>query len=169
MTEEKINQQIKLNLLSTETEVVLDALKQIKSIGNRLYIPLLFDLLAASPDKEIEDEITKILGTIKDKETVNSFMRGIEDDKYKSIRKKIIVACWQNGLDFSIFLPVFIDQIINEDWEIAFEAFTVIDNLEVMPGEPIIGVAIQKIKNSVESVSEQKQYFLNEILMKLQE
>ncbi|MBN2636760.1 MAG: hypothetical protein JXR61_10855 [Prolixibacteraceae bacterium] len=169
MKEEKVNQQIKNNLFSPKTEVVLDALKQIKLIGNRFYIPLLFDLLATSPEKEIEEEITKILGTVKDKETVNSFMRGIEDNKYQSIRKNILVACWQNGLDYSTFLPVFIDQVINEDWEIAFEAFTVIDNLEKLPGEPILKVSIEKIKNSMEIVTDQKKYFLNEILLKLEE
>lgn len=169
MNEEKVNQQIKINLFSPETEVVLDALKQIKSIGNRLYIPLLFDLLATLPEKEIDEEITKILGTVKDKETVNGFMRGIEDDKYRSIRKKILIACWQNGLDFSTFLPVFIDQIINEDWEIAFEAFTVIDNLEKLPGDPILKVSIEKIHNAMGTVNDQKKYFLNEILLKLEE
>lgn len=167
MTVEKINQQIKLNLFSPRTEIVLEALNQVKSVGNRFYIPLLFDLLVTQPEQEIENEILKILGNVKDKETVNSFMRGIEEEKYRSIRKKILTSCWQNGLDFSTFLPVFIDQIINEDWEIAFEAFTVIDNLEFLPGDPILSLSIQKITNALESANSQKQYFLNEILIKL--
>ena len=169
MNEDKINQQIKIDLFSPETEVVLEALKQVKSLGNRLYIPLLFDLLVSVTDPEVEKEIESILGTIKDKQTINSFMRGVEDDKYNSIRKKIITACWQNGLDFSTFLPVFIDLIISEDWEIAFEAFTVIDNLETLPDDPILNVSIEKIKNAIETASDQKKYFLNEILQKLEE
>ena len=169
MKEDKINQQIKLNLFSSRTEVVMEALKQVKSVGNRLYIPLLFDLLVLSPEQEIEKEIKNILGTIKDKQTVNSFMRGIEDDKYKSIRKAILIACWQNGLDFSTFLPVFIDLIINEDWEIAFEAFTVIDNLEILPGDPILRISIEKINMAHENVTDQRKYFLNEVLIKLSE
>lgn len=169
MDNNKINQQIKIDLFSPKTEVVLDALKQIKSVGNSLYIPILFDLLVASPENEIEQEIKSILGNVKDKQSVNSFVRGIENEKYKSIRKTILSACWQNGLDFSTFLSVFIDQIINEDWEVAFEAFTVVDNLEVLPGEPVLSVSIQKIENSIATVSEQKQYFLNEILVKLKE
>lgn len=169
MKEDKINQQIKLNLFSPKTEVVLEALKQVKSFGNRLYIPLLFDLLLSTPLQEVEEEIKSILGTIKDKQTINSFMRGIEDEKYKPIRKKILTACWQNGLDFSTFVPVFIDLIINEDWEIAFEAFTVIDNLEVLPGDPVLAVSIEKINNALETATDQKQYFLNEVLTKLNE
>ena len=169
MNEDKINQQIKIDLFSLKTEVVLEALKQVKSLGNRLYIPLLFDLLVSAPKPEVEKEIESILGTIKDKQTVNSFMRGIEDEKYKSIRKVILTACWQNGLDFSTFLPVFIDLIINEDWEVAFEAFTVIDNLETLPCDPVLSISIEKINKALETATDQKQYFLNEILIKLHE
>ncbi len=169
MMEDKINQQIKLNLFSPKTEIVLEALKQVKSNGNRLYIPILFDLLVSTPEQEIEQEITDILGTIKDKQSVNSFMRGIEDEKYKPIRKTILAACWQNGLDFSTFLPIFIDLIINEDWEVAFEAFTVIDNLEMLPVDPVLSISIEKINKALETAIDQKQYFLNEILIKLHE
>lgn len=127
----------------------------------------LFDLLNSSPEPEIETEIKNLLGSVKDKESVNSFMRAIENDKYKSIRKEILTACWQNGLDFSAFLPVFIDFIIREDWEIAFEAFTVIDNLEYLPGAEIIIISIAKINEALPTATNQNKYFLNEILVKL--
>jgi hypothetical protein len=94
-------------------------------------------------------------------------MRAIEDDKYKGIRKTILAACWQNGLDFSTFLPVFIDLVIQEDWETAFEAFTVIDNFEFLPGAEIINFSISKINEAMPNVTDQQKYFLNEILVKL--
>ena len=169
MKEDKINQRLQQDLFSPRTEIVLEALRQIKQNGNRLYIPLLFDLLVSSPGQEVEKEIKDILGTIKDKQSINGFMRGIEDKKYQSIRKTILTACWQNGLDFSTFLPVFIDLIINEEWEIAFEAFTVIDNLDMLPGEAIIKISTGKINKALETANEQKQYFLNEVLIKLSE
>jgi hypothetical protein len=146
---------------------VISAIEKVKEKGNKLYIPLLFDLLNSSPELEIETEIKNLLGTIKDKNTVNSFMRAIEDDKYKGIRKTILTACWQNGLDFSTFLPVFIDLVIHEDWETAFEAFTVIDNFEFLPGVEIINFSITKINQAMPNVSDQQKYFLNEILVKL--
>lgn len=167
MKQEKIDEQIKKNLFSADTNVVISAIELIQKKGNKLYIPMLLDLLNSSPETEIEIEIKNLLGTIKDKETVNSFMRAIEDEKYKLIRKSILTACWQNGLDFSTFLPVFIDVIINEDWEIAFEAFTVIDNMEFLPGAEIIKTSVAKIIDAIPKASEQNKYFLNEILVKL--
>ncbi len=167
MNTEKLDEQIKKNLFSANTEVVISAIEKVKEKGNKLYIPLLFDLLNSSPEPEIETEIKNLLGTVKDKSTVNSFMRAIEDDKYRKIRKTILTACWQNGLDFSTFLPVFIDLVIHEDWETAFEAFTVIDNFEFLPGAEIINISIAKINEAIPSVTDQNKYFLNEILVKL--
>ncbi len=167
MKQDKINEQIKKNLFSVKTDVVISALEIIKVEGNKHYIPILFDLLNSSPEVEIETEIINLLGTVKDKESVNSFMRALEDAKYKPIRKLILSACWQNGLDFSTFMPVFIDLIIHEEWETAFEAFTVIDNLEYLPNPEIISISKQKINKAIPFASEQVAYFLNEILIKL--
>lgn len=167
MNQGKIDEQIKKNLFSAKTDVVISALEAIQNKGNKLYIPILFDLLNSSPEPEIESEIINLLGTVKDKETVNSFVRAIENDKYKGIRKSILTACWQNGLDFSTFLPVFIDLIINEEWEIAFEAFTIIDNLDFLPGAEIIKISVDKINEALPLANDQNRYFLNEILVKL--
>jgi len=167
MNTEKIDEQLKKNLFSAKTDVVISAIESVKTKGYKLYIPMLFDLLNSSPEHEIETEIKNLLGTIKDKNTVNSFMRAIEDEKYKGIRKTILTACWQNGLDFSTFLPVFIDLVIHEDWETAFEAFTVIDNFEFLPGAEIINFSITKINEAMPNVTDQHKYFLNEILVKL--
>lgn len=168
MKQEKIDEQIKKNLFSANVNVVVSAIESIEKKGNKLYLPMIFDLLNSFPEPEIETEIKNLLGTVKDKEVINSFMRAIEDDRYKQIRKSILTACWQNGLDFSTFLPVFVDLIINEDWEIAFEAFTVIDNLEFLPNAEIIKISVDKINHALPNANDQNKYFLNEILVKLQ-
>lgn len=163
----KIDSNIQQKLFSAKTETVISALQSIKEKGNKAYVPLLFDLLSTQPEKEIEQEVLALLSTVKDKETVNTFMRALENDKYKPIRKTILTACWQNGLDFSTFLPVFIDMIIAEDWEIAFEAFTIVDNFEMLPNPAIIETSVSKINLVMDKANEQKRYFLNEILSKI--
>ena len=168
MNQLKIDEQIKKNLFSANTDVVISALESIKNKGNKLYIPILFDLLNSAPGPEIETDIKSLLETVKDKDSINTFMRALEDEKFKPIRKSILVACWQNGLDFSTFLPVFVDLVIKEDWETAFEAFTVIDNLEYLPNEDIINISKAKIQTALPFANEQVNYFLKEILLKLE-
>ena len=167
MTTKKIDQKIKENLFSTQPEVVMSAINSVKEKGNKLYIPMLFDLLNSNPEKEITDEINKLLSTVKDKETTKSFIDAVENEEYKSIRKLVLAACWQNGLDFSNYLPVFIDVIINDNWENAFEAFTIIDNLESLPEQKTVKQSIDKIESAMENATEQKAYFLQEVLAKI--
>ena len=163
----KIDPSIKNNLFSSDTTNVILAINQIKEKGNRFYLPLLFDLFNSNPEPEISKEIKKLLSTVKEKESASIFIEAIIDDKYISIRKALLTTCWQNGLDFSKYLSELIDIIITDDWEVAFEAFTIIDNMEGLPGEEIIESSKRKIKDALKTSNEQKSYFLKEIYLKL--
>lgn len=167
MTRKQINTTIKEDLFSAETKTVISAISTIEKKGNNLYIPFLFDLLNSHPEKEIEDKIKQLLATVKDKGSVKSFIEAIQNENYKSILKTILVACWHNGLDFSSYTPVFLDIIINDEWEIAFEAFTIIDNFEYIPEQEIVEKSIQIIDNTLKSVNEQKAYLLEEARKKI--
>ena len=167
MEREKLDQKIITELFSVNNEIVITALNKIKEKGNKLYIPLLFDLLLLKPDKDVEKETLNLLGSIKVKETVPVFIHALDTPKYKPIRKTILSLCWQNGLDYHDYLPLFIDIIINEDWETAFEAFTVVDNMEVLPEQNIIDETKKKIADALKTASDKKEYFLLEILTKI--
>lgn len=162
----KVDEKIKNGLFSADTKVVLGAINSIKQKGNKLYLPILFDILNAHPEQEIEKEIKNLLATVKDKDVVTSFVDALGEKKYKPIWKTILTTCWQNGLDFSESTPVFIDLIIQEEWEIAFESFTIIDNLEFLPSQEVIDLSVEKIKKALPNTNEQKTYFLEEILKK---
>lgn len=164
---EKVNQTIKTNLFSADTKTVIGAINSIKQKGNKLYLPILFDILSANPEKEIEDEIKTLLATVKNKETVSVFITAFEDEKYRPIWKTVLTACWQNGLDFSDYSLLFIELIIKEDWDIAFEAFTIIDNMEFIPDQKIIELSKKRINEALKTANEQKTYFLQEILTRI--
>jgi hypothetical protein len=88
----------------------------------------------------------------------------LQEKKYVGIRKPLATACWQNGLEFKDYLPVFVTLVIEEDFETGFEAFTVIESMEKYPEESIILEAENLIHESLDSADEQKRYFLYEIL-----
>ena len=165
MIAKKPDQNIINNLFSSQTDIVVSTLQKIKKTGNKTHFPLLLDLLISNPEKEIEKEIKKILGTIKVKETIPGFIQALDNNKYKTIQKTLLTACWQNGLDFSDNLPFFVNLVINEDWEIAFEAFTVIENMKQFPGKEILKQVSGKINKALENATDQNKYFLKEILL----
>ncbi len=164
MTEKKLNKKLEEDLFSARTEIVIDALNVLKKEGNIAYLPILFDMLNAGAEQKVEDEIKKILGTLKVRESAPVLVHALTDPRYKSIRKTIATACWQNGLDYREHLPVFVDLVIQEEWETSFEAFTVIDNMKETPAKEISNQVVDQIHTALKDADDQKKYFLNEIL-----
>ena len=167
MSHEKLNKTIQAELFSANKDTVISAIQKISAQGNKLYIPVLLDLLLSNKDKEVENEIVKLLGNVKTKATVPIFVDAIETPKYTSIKKTILTACWENGLHYHDYLPVFVNIVIHDDWETAFEAFTVIDNMEFLPDEAIIEETKKMIAPALKTASGKKEYFLHEILAKI--
>jgi len=165
MSKQKLDQKIQKKLFSANQNQTLSALNDLKNEGNKLYLPVLFDLLLSNPEEEVKKEIVKILGTIKMKDTVPVFAHALEQEKYKPIRKIVLTACWQNGLDFKDYLPLLINIIAEEDWQTGFEAFTIIENMKNLPEQEIIDESVQIIDSAVKNSDQKKSYFLQEILM----
>jgi len=164
MTNRKLNKQLESDLFSAKSETVISALNTLKEKGNVHYLPLLFDLLKSSPEENIEKEINNILGNLKVREAAPVLVEALQEQRYKPIRKPLATACWQNGLEFKDYLPVFVTLVIEEDFETGFEAFTVIESMEKYPEDKIITEVTYQIQRSLETADEQKRYFLHEIL-----
>jgi hypothetical protein len=164
MKQPKINEATRNQLFSSNPETVISAISSLKESGNRSYLPILFELLSANPETEVKAEILKLLGTIKDKATIPVFIDALQNEKYLLIRKELTTICWQNGLDYSTYFEVFTNLVIDEEWDVAFEAFTVLENLEHFPPEEQMKPIKLKIARALKTANEQKQYFLEELL-----
>ncbi|MFW5773244.1 MAG: HEAT repeat domain-containing protein [Tangfeifania sp.] len=164
MTNKKLDKKLERELFSAQSENVISALNSLKEEGNIHYLPILFDLLNADTGKKIEEEIINILGSLKVQDAAPVLAEALQDPKYKPIRKPLTAACWQNSLNFKEHLPVFVDLVIEEDFETGFEAFTVIESMEKYPEGEVIENVTNRIHDALPNANEQKKYFLHEIL-----
>lgn len=167
MNTEKLDPKIKNDLFSPNAERVVSAINHIKERGNKLYLPILFELLASQPEDIVATEIKKLLGSVKSKDAVSYFAEALVTEKFKSIQKSLLTACWQNGLDYAEYWPLFVEIVINEEWEIAFEAFTVVENMDHLPETQTIDQLSGQIQSALKTATGHKEYFLQEILEKL--
>jgi hypothetical protein len=168
MEKKKTDNELFKKLNSKNGSDVVGALEHIKEKGDESYLPGLFDMLSAGKEESIENEIIYILNNLKIKKAAEILAEALQNPAYAGIRKIITTACWQNGLDFAPFLPVFVDLVIDESWEIGFEALTVIDAMENLPDQVIIEQEKAKIELALKTADEQKSYLLNEILKKFE-
>lgn len=151
------------NLNSGNEALVIKTIDTLRGKGNSSYLPHLIQLLMVSPSELIRNKIFQLFSELKDIHSRTFMIEAILDDQYLLYRKELISCCWQNGLDYSDYLPEFVDLVIGNEMEIAFEAFTVIENMEKLPGPSVIDTVLLKLDQALQLSSGSKTYFLKEL------
>jgi len=161
--------EILTKLKSTDSEIVLEAIGKVRVSGSSLLLGEMIELLHNTEQPEIKKSLLNLLSELKDKESVNVLIAAIKNEKYSEDRAALVACCWQNGLIYNDYLPYFIDLVIHEEFLVAFEAFTVIENMYGRIEEDVIDIEVLKVNNALKSVSEQKAYLLNGLLTIIQD
>ena len=115
-------------LFSTETQTILNTLETISKKGSSIFTIPMIEILSKTKNSEVQSKILHIFHHLKNQKAGEILAENISDKKYESLRKELISACWMNGLDYSEHLDIFLNIFAEEDFEIAFEAYTLITN-----------------------------------------
>jgi hypothetical protein len=100
--------------------------------------------------KSTREEKDEALIRLKENNAQDFMISAITKTKKASHKALIISACWETGLDFSKNYSFFIDLICNDDFQVSFEAFTVISEMEAEIDKKTLQESIntlKKIKN----------------------
>lgn len=116
-------------LQSKNTAHQLRAVEELSQSGEAKHLPLVFGLLQDTADEEVIGAITSLLGQLKQQAAVPYLAEAIADENLHDIREELLAACWENGLDYTAHLALFVDIMISADFMSAFEAHTVITNM----------------------------------------
>ena len=157
------NKEIIKNLRSEKTSVIKETLNYITKEGNKDVLYEVIDLLNTTSDTFIRDEIINILENLKEQDCVFSMIKAIENPDYKDILSIIISSCWKNGLDFNENIEVFTDVFIQSDFQLAFDAFTVIDHFENIDAR-LAKTCMLRLENSVEDIKDDKKTLYFELI-----
>lgn len=156
------------NLKSDNPEIVLQTIEEIRETGSSAQFSGLMELLHKTNNQDIKKHILTLFSELKSTDTVPLLMEAIQNKKYAVELKELLSCCWQNGLNYSSYLPILIDLVINEEFLVAFEAFTVIENMYGKIDEVILTQQLAKISDSLINADEQKKYLLTELLALIQ-
>jgi len=151
---------IDLNL--KDNKLVIENIEKLRAKGNINDLPAILDYLTAPSNAEVEKALYNFLFDIKDAKAVEPIIAAIQNDKYLPIQKKLIEMCWQSSLKFAKHTGLFVDLLINGDFEIAFEALTVIENMEEALDSKSKEHEMAKLKNAISTVSEDRKGWLHE-------
>ncbi len=158
------NKEIIKILKSNDNTLIIDTLKNLKKTGNKNLIPEIYNLLISSDDTKIRNEIINIFNNLKDQASVPFLLSAIQNCTDSKILNILVSSCWNNGLNYSEYYDVFIELIIKRDFELAFEAHTVIENQSRKLNTEIIDSYITQLKAHIKESDSQKTVIINETI-----
>lgn len=167
MTIEKISkkdQQYITDLQSGNFGKITSALTQLEEDGSIAVLPTIIELLNSTVDDDITKRAYKLLCELKQTTSVPIIIEAIMNKEYASIQEMLLRACWENGLDYSKYLPTFVDIVIHGSFMNAFEAFTVIENMEQAIDEDIANEMASILSNALNSVSTEKESLIIDLI-----
>ena len=151
-------------LSSPNEEVVKETIKEIRDFGNIKILPAVIERFAVEKNESIRKELGKLLMDIKRKEAVDIMFPYVKDDKYRHIRKELLSILWQTRMDFSPYISDLVDLFLSEPFDVAFEAFTVIEYIEQPVDKQIAQENIDKLKLNIQTIDESKKFLLVDLV-----
>ena len=149
---------------SDETQAK-QVIKTIREKGSAAVIPDLIDIMANTQYDSIRNAIHTLLNDIKSPEAVPVIMAAIQNSATnKKVLPVLVNACWQNGLNFSDYMEDFVNLVINSEFQTAFDAFTVIENMDNNLNSELIDDLIDKIKSALLETNEDKKLLLKTLI-----
>ena len=169
--QEKLNRLL-IDINSDDPKRISKAVKSLESHGNSSVInPLALRLMEDIPEKN-KTEILELFCSLKDTSTCVEIMDIVGDEKFISIRQRILSTIWNTKIDYSDYLDDFVAIAAKGDLLEALDCLTIIENLD----GPFMEVSILEsqlhLKNYLESVrskDDKRGYIISEIALKVKE
>jgi hypothetical protein len=152
------------NLLSENQEIVAETIEEIKIEGRSTLLPHLIDLLLSSNDEAVKKQLYNLFCELKQPDSIPVLIDAIKNEKYAPIQDVLIRTCWENGLDYTPYLSILVDIVINGEFMNAFEAFTVIENMEGTIQPELIEEQISIVKAAIPGATVEKEPLMADLI-----
>ena len=144
---DKLNR-LKSAIKTGNQELIDHALEEIKNKGDDTYIAPLIEFIHQTSSKEVKEKIFQLFVDLKHENSVDKLISELKNERDLDILERLVACCWQNGLDYSKHLPYFVQLVIDQEFQIAFEAFTVIENMYGKIEGDVETILIEKLKSA---------------------
>jgi hypothetical protein len=155
---------LKSAIKSGNQELIDHALEEIKNKGDETYIAPMIEFIHHTPTREVREMIYRLFIDLKHENSVDQLVSELKNEKDLDVLERLVASCWQNGLNYSKHLPFFVQLVIDQEFQIAFEAFTIIENMYGKIEGDQETMLIEKIEKSIPNAEERKQYLLKGLL-----
>lgn len=160
----KLSEIIIKGLQSENDKYVVEAIKSIRKSTNTGYLPYVLALLETNQPESVIREISSLLNDIRDKESTNYIVEAIKNPKIKKYLHLVVSSCWISDNDFGEHLMTFTDLVLKENYQVAFEALTVIENSLHRVTDKDKELCLDRLNSEIENVSADKRQLVSELV-----
>ena len=116
------------SLSSGGKDAVLAVLEQIREVGVPKLLPALVKVYKTCGDDDVKMAVFKLLSDASQHEVVDEMAAAIAAETDANVKQMLVTSCWYSKIDYLPKLELFIDLVLDAPFELAFEAFTVVEN-----------------------------------------
>lgn len=164
VTNNKAEKKLIEDLSSSMDEVVLKALTKVKDKGTVNVIEPLIDAYFSTENGKIRQEISEILNSLKISTATEVLVNALDENAHDR-NQLILNALWNSNLDSSKFMNKIMEIAVTGDYLTAFEALTVLDNLDEVIEEEQLTECKLILNNYFGGTPDDKADILKQILM----
>ena len=153
------NEEILKKISSGDPEAAVDTVKE---NGDLVIAGKLLDILSQPLAPSTITIIANLLADIKDNQFKDLLIQKLEQTSEGTLKKELLRIVWESSLDYS-YLDHFLQILQEDDFTVAFEASTVIENLvpHLMPEQRT------KLTDILQIFPEDKKFLAENILEEL--
>lgn len=153
------NKEILAKIHSGDEQQIAEAIQEIQEKGDMNIAEILLQQLGEIKEPRLATIISNLLADIKDnkfKEILTDTLMTTSDAHLKTALLRIV---WESPIDYSAYLDIFLKFLQDEDFTVAFEASTVIENMVHNLSED----QIQNLCQTIDQIPEDKHFLIENI------
>ena len=128
-TQQRVINQLKEDLSSSNDSVITKALTKTRAKGNEQLIDPLIELYTKTENQKIKEEIKSIFSELKNKDILDFLLPQLSEGS-NEVKELILFSIWSSGIDMTDHIPELIEASCSGNYMVILEALTVLENLE---------------------------------------
>lgn len=165
MSQKLSSTELRLQLMSSDESIAMNAIEQLKSNGKSTAIAPLLEVLASSELETVKREAREMLSAMRVKNAEEELVQGLFDNKFKSIQVEILQFLWSNGFSAAGQLHTLVEVAVSNGLQGMLELLSILEVEEgVYSEEEQLGAMSFLRSTPQENLTREEKIIFNDIL-----
>ena len=165
MSQKLSSTELRIQLMSSDESIALNAIEQLKINGKASAISPLLEVLASSSHESMKKEAREMLSAMRVKNAEEELVQALFEEKFKSIQVEILQFLWSNGFSAAGQLHVLVEVAVKNGLQGMLELLSILEVEEGVYSEEEQLGAMSFLRSTLqENFTREEKIIFNDIL-----